>query len=83
MKNKKPGDDLIVGEREDETKFRKQMKQPSQELLMTEKDGRAEAADAQLQLDVFHLLWVLPLVEEGLTLEKSLDLIVDGLLRPN
>jgi len=83
MKNKKPVDNLIFGEREDEGKFHKRMRQPGRELLMAEKDGSAENADAKLQLDVFHLLCVMPLVEEGLTLEKSLDLIVDGLLRPN
>jgi hypothetical protein len=83
MKNKKPVDDLLFDELEDEAKLRKQMRQQSRGLLTTEKGVSAEAADAKLQLDVLHLLCVMPLVEEGLTMEQSLDLVIDGLLRPN
>jgi len=31
----------------------------------------------------FHLFYVQPLLESGLTPEDSLDLLVDGVLRPN
>lgn len=83
MKNKKPVDDLLFDEREDGSKLRKQIRQLSRRLPSAAKDGSGEVVDAKLQLDVLHLLSVIPLVEEGLTAEQSLDLIIDGLLRPN
>jgi len=50
---------------------------------MEEKGGSAEGVDAKLQLEVLQLLSVMPLIEEGLTMEQSLDLVIDGFLRPN
>ena len=31
----------------------------------------------------FHLLYVQPLLESGLTLEDSLEMLVEGVIRPN
>jgi hypothetical protein len=33
--------------------------------------------------EVFHQLYIQPLMESGLTLEETFSLLVDGVLRPN
>jgi hypothetical protein len=40
-------------------------------------------AETKNHPEEFHQLYVLPLLEAGLTLEDSFSLLVDGILRPN
>ena len=39
--------------------------------------------NAKEQTDVFQQLYVQPLLDEGLTVETALDLLVEGIARPN
>lgn len=40
-------------------------------------------ANAKEHTDVFQQLYVQPLLDEGLTVEAALDLLVEGIARPN
>jgi len=53
------------------------------ELPKMPSDGSALPVDSEVPLDMLHGLYVLRLVEEGVSLDTAMDLIVSGMLQPN
>jgi len=46
-------------------------------------DSRALPVDAQVPRELMHGLYVMRLMEEGVSEETAMELIVDGILQPN
>jgi hypothetical protein len=54
------------------------------DLIYKEMDRQPGALDSLfIETDEFHRLYVQPLLEAGLTLQDSFELLADGILRPN
>ena len=68
--------------RESRRKMRKN-KKSSGDLAELFKGTSTLPVDAMAPMDVIQGLYVMRLVEEGVSVEEAFDLIVDGVLRPN
>ena len=53
------------------------------ELSKTLADNSALEADTRVPSDMLNGLYILRLMDEGVSMEKAYDLIIDGILQPN
>lgn len=83
MKYKKSAGELLPTQWETRREVREQMERKGRRLNEGPKEAGAAFADSEAHTDVFHQLYVVPLIEEGVPAEVALELILNGLLQPN
>jgi hypothetical protein len=83
MKYKKLLEKLLPTQWETRREIRKQMERKGRTLDEGPKEVGAAFADSKTHPDVFHQLYVMPLIEEGVPVDVVLELILNGLLQPN
>lgn len=83
MRSKKSSEDLLLLELEFRAEPNRQMGRAGEALPNSPSQGCTSPADSKVPLDMLQEAYVLRLMEEGVPAEKALDLIIEGMLRPN
>jgi hypothetical protein len=83
MKNNKSVDELLLTQPETGQEVREQMERKGRRSDELPKEAGTAFVESKAYSDVFLQLYVMPLIEEGVPVEVALEVILNGLLRPN